>query len=69
MNQAEDPKFSQSHKEGEAEQLSSLSAEAQSNKELDNSQLDAVVGGSRDSNSYPVNSQAEIESPGQRNYK
>ncbi len=69
MNQAEDPKFPQSHKEDEAEQLSSLSAEASSNKELDNSQLDAVVGGSSDSNPYSVNPPAEIESPGQQNYK
>jgi len=68
MNQAEKPKFPQSDREDEAEQLSSLSAEAP-NKELDNSQLEAVVGGSSDSNPYPVNPQAEIESPGQRNYK
>ncbi len=68
MHPAEEPKFPQSDRENAAEQLSTLSAEAPS-KELDNSQLEAVVGGSRDSNTYPVNPPAEIESPSQQNYK
>ncbi len=59
MNQAEDPKSPQSHEEDEAEHLSSL----------DDSQLDTVVGGNSNSNPYPNNPQAEIESPSQQNYK
>ncbi len=62
MNQAE-PKLTQSDREDEAEQSSSLSAKVPS-EDLDNSQLDTVVGGSRDSNSYPINPQGKRKKNG-----